>query len=125
MLDSKGLELFGQGGWDAETHGRARRQWRKLHGDGFAVLPPADRFAMAVDAETGEIAAHVLTDGHADDAAQVPALLGQAEGVIALYDRGRRLRRRAYVGGGRGCTAAPSTAERRRPAPGAGGAKLG
>jgi hypothetical protein len=69
LLDSTGLELFGQGEWDAEKHGRTRRQWRKLH--------------LAVDAETGEIGAHVLTDGHADDAAQVPALLGQAEGYIA------------------------------------------
>jgi len=69
VLDSTGLELFGQGEWDAEKHGRARRQWRKLH--------------LAVDAGIGEIAAHVLTDGHADDAAQVPALLGQTEGVIA------------------------------------------
>jgi len=68
VLDSTGLELFGQGEWDAEKHGRARRQWRKLH--------------LAVDADTGEIAAHVLTEGHTDDAAQVPALLGQAEGVI-------------------------------------------
>jgi len=40
-------------------------------------------FHLAVDADTGEIAAHLLTDGHADDAAQVPALLGQAEVVIA------------------------------------------
>ena len=68
VLDSTGLELFGQGECDAEKHGRARRQWRKLH--------------LAIDAGTGEIAAHVLTEGHADDAAQVPALLGQAEGVI-------------------------------------------
>ena len=51
-------------------HGRARRQWRKLH--------------LAVDAGTGEIAAHVLTEGHADVAAQMPALLGEAEGVIAF-----------------------------------------
>ena len=69
VLDSTGLELFGQGEWDAERHGRMRRQWRKLH--------------LAVDADTGEIAAHVLTEGHADDAAQVPGLLGQAERVIA------------------------------------------
>ncbi len=69
VLDSTGLELFGQGEWDAEKHGQQRRQWRKLH--------------LAVDAGTGEIAAHVLTKGHADDAAQVPALLGQVEGVIA------------------------------------------
>jgi hypothetical protein len=68
VLDSTGLQLFGQGEWDAEKHGRARRQWRKLH--------------LAVDAGTGEIAAHVLTDGHADDAAQLPGLLGQVEGVI-------------------------------------------
>ena len=40
VLDSTGLELFGQGEWDAEKHGRARRQWRKLH--------------LAVDADTGE-----------------------------------------------------------------------
>jgi len=69
VLDSTGLELFGQGEWDAEKHGRVCRQWRKLH--------------LAVDAGTGEIAAHVVTDGHADDAAQVPALLGQTAGVIA------------------------------------------
>ena len=69
VLDSTGLQLFGQGEWDAARHGRTRRQWRKLH--------------IAVDASSGEIAAHVLTDGHADDAAQAPALLGQAEGSIA------------------------------------------
>lgn len=69
VLDSTGLELSGQGEWDAGKHGRTRRQWRKLH--------------LAVAAETGEIPAHMLTEGHADDAAQVPALLGQAEGMIA------------------------------------------
>jgi len=68
VLDSTGLELFGQGEWDAKRHGRVRRQWRKLH--------------LAIDAGTGEIAAHVLTEGHADDAAQVLILLGQVEGVI-------------------------------------------
>jgi hypothetical protein len=69
MLDSTGLELFGQGEWDAAKHGRARRRWMKLH--------------LAVDADSGEIAAHMLTDGHADDAAQVPDLLRQPEGTIA------------------------------------------
>lgn len=68
VLDSTGLELFGQGEWDAAKHGRARRRWRKLH--------------IAMDVDTNEIAAHVLTDGHADDAAQVPDLLRQPEGVI-------------------------------------------
>lgn len=32
---------------------------------------------------TGEIAAHVLTKDHADDATQVPTLLGQVEDVVA------------------------------------------
>ena len=69
VLDSTGLELFGQGEWNAAKHGRTRRNWRKLH--------------LAVDAGTGEIAAHVLTDGSADDAAQVPLLLRDVEGHIA------------------------------------------
>jgi Transposase DDE domain len=69
VLDSAGLQLFGQGEWDAERHGRARRRWLKLH--------------LAVDATTGETAAHVLTEGTDDDAAQVPALLAHADGTIA------------------------------------------
>ena len=69
VIDSTGLELFGQGEWDAEKHGRARRSWRKLH--------------LAVDANTGEIVACVLTDNGADDAGELPALLGQVEGEIA------------------------------------------
>ena len=68
VLDSTGLQLFGQGEWDAEKHGCTRRQWRKLH--------------LAVDAGSGEIVAHVLTEGHADDAAQAPGLLGQVEGSV-------------------------------------------
>ncbi len=68
VLDSTGLEVFGQGEWNAEKHGRARRQWRKLH--------------LVADATTGEVTAHMLTEGHADDAAQVPALLRQVEGDV-------------------------------------------
>ena len=69
VLDSTGLELFGQGEWCAAKHGRARRRWMKLH--------------LGVDATTGEVVAHVLTNGHVDDAAQVPDLLRQPEGDIA------------------------------------------
>jgi len=69
VLDSTGLELFGRGEWCAAKHGRARRRWLKLH--------------IGVDATTGEIATHVLTDGHADDAVQVPDLLRQPESTIA------------------------------------------
>ena len=79
VLDSTGLELFGQGEWCAAKHGRLRRRWLKLH--------------LGMDASTGEIAAHVLTDGDADDAAQAPGLLRQCEGALAsvtadgAYDR--------------------------------------
>src|ERR671912_2550359 len=69
LLDSTGLKLFGKGEWDGEKHGRARRSWRKLH--------------LAVDAETGEIVARVLTGKEAGDAGQVPVLLEQVEGEIA------------------------------------------
>src|SRR3712207_8865879 len=65
VIDSTGLKLFGRGEWDAERHGRARRSWRKLH--------------VAVDADTGEIVASVLTDNAADDTGQVPALLEQTD----------------------------------------------
>ena len=79
VLDSTGLELFGQGEWRAAKHGRLRRRWLKLH--------------IGVDTSTGEIMAHVLTDSDGDDAAQVPDLLRQCEGTLAsltadgAYDR--------------------------------------
>ena len=69
VIDSTGLKLFGQGEWQEEKHGRARRSWRKLH--------------LALDADTGEIVASILTDNDADDAGQVPGLLDQVEGEIA------------------------------------------
>src|SRR4051794_5770358 len=46
VIDSTGLKLFGQGEWNEEKHGRARRSWRKLH--------------LTLDGETGEIVASVL-----------------------------------------------------------------
>jgi hypothetical protein len=54
-----------------KRHGRARRSWRKLH--------------LAIDAETGEIVANLLTDNGADDTSEVPRLLEQVEGEIASY----------------------------------------
>jgi hypothetical protein len=71
VIDSTGLKLFGQGEWDEEKHGRARRSWRKLH--------------LAVDADTGEIVAGMLTDNAAEDAGQVPALLGLAGPLVPLH----------------------------------------
>ena len=69
LIDSTGLKLFGQGEWNAEKHGRARRSWRKLH--------------LAIDADAGEIVASTLTDSGGDEAGQVPVLLEQIEGEIA------------------------------------------
>lgn len=79
VLDSTGLELFGQGEWCAAKHGRLRRRWLKLH--------------VGLDATTGEIAAHVLTEGDEDDAARAPGLLRQVGSTITsltadgAYDR--------------------------------------
>src|SRR5919107_873481 len=50
-------KVIGQGGWDAENHGRARRSWPKLH--------------LTANADTGEIVACVLTDNASDDAGEV------------------------------------------------------
>ena len=69
LIDSTGLKLFGKGEWNSDKHSRARRSWRKLH--------------LAVDAETGEIVASVLTGREAADPDQVPVLLEQVEGEIA------------------------------------------
>ena len=69
LLDSTGLELFGQGACDTAKHGRTKLRLMKLH--------------LAVEAGTGQIVVHVLTEGTADDVAQVPDLLHTVEGTIA------------------------------------------
>jgi hypothetical protein len=69
VIDSTGLKLFGQGEWNEAKHGRARRSWRKLH--------------LALDADTGEIVASILTGNDADDAGQVPVLLEQIDMELA------------------------------------------
>ena len=69
VLDSTGLQVFGQGEWDAGRHGRTPRRWRKLH--------------LAINARTGEIVAHGLTDTDGGDISAVPGLLATVEGPIA------------------------------------------
>ncbi|MEX2746209.1 IS5 family transposase [Rhizobium mongolense] len=55
-----------------EKHGaRSRRGWRKLH--------------LALDADSGEIVAHTLTDKDAGDVSQVAPLLDQIGGPIAQF----------------------------------------
>jgi hypothetical protein len=69
LIDSTGLEIYGAGQWLEEKHGaKSRRNWRKLH--------------LALDADSGGIIAHVMTDQDAGDASQVGPLLDQIETPI-------------------------------------------
>ncbi|MCF1462074.1 IS5 family transposase [Agrobacterium vitis] len=72
LVDSTGLEIYGAGQWLKEKHGaKSRRRWRKLH--------------LALDADSGEIIAHVMTDQDAGDATQVEALLDQIDDPIGQF----------------------------------------
>ena len=72
LVDSTGLKLCGSGEWLEEKHGtKRRRAWRVLH--------------LATDADTGEIAASVLTNRDADDGSQVGPLLDQVHGPVASF----------------------------------------
>jgi hypothetical protein len=69
VLDSTGLKVFGEGEWKVRQHGPSkRRTWRKLH--------------LAVDPDTQEIVAEVLTTNAGHDADQAEALLGAVPGRI-------------------------------------------
>ena len=72
LIDSTGLQLYGAGQWLEEKHGvKSRRSWRKLH--------------VALDADSGDIIAHVMTDQEAGDASQVEPLLDQIDMQIGQY----------------------------------------
>jgi hypothetical protein len=72
LVDSTGLKLFGAGEWLLLKHGtKTRRSWRKLH--------------IAVDANTGRIAAAALTTSDVDDASQVGPLLDPVDGSVASF----------------------------------------
>ena len=65
VVDRTGLKVYGEGEWKVRKYGWSkRRTWRKLH--------------LAVNAETQEIEAEVLTDNATDDASQVDELPDQA-----------------------------------------------
>lgn len=72
LVDSTGLRLCSPGGWLEEKHGsKRRRAWRMLH--------------LATDADTGGIAASVLTSRDADDGSQVGPLLERVGGAVASF----------------------------------------
>ena len=72
VVDSTGLKVYGEGEWKVRKHGWSkRRTWRKLH--------------LAVNAETQEIEAVVLTDNATDDAAMVDELLNQTKNKVKKF----------------------------------------
>jgi hypothetical protein len=72
LVDSTGLKIYGSGQWLEEKHGaKSRRGWRKLH--------------LAVDADSGEIIAHSLTDQKTGDASQLEPLLDQINDEIDQF----------------------------------------
>lgn len=72
LIDSTGLQVYGTGQWLEEKHGvKPRRAWRKLH--------------LALDADSFDIIAHVMTDQDAGDASQVEPLLDQIDMPIGQF----------------------------------------
>ena len=80
VIDSTGLKVYGEGEWKARQHGYSRRRtWLKLH--------------LAVDPETHEIQAAMVSEPGVTDAEMVPPLLGQVDNPVesaaadGAYDR--------------------------------------
>jgi hypothetical protein len=72
VVDSTGLKVFGEGEWKARKHGKSkRRTWRKLH--------------LAVNPDTQEIEAEVLTENSGHDADQVEGLLDQVAAEVDTF----------------------------------------
>jgi hypothetical protein len=72
LVDSTGLKLCGSGEWLLEKHGtKTRRDWHTLH--------------IALDADTGQIAAAALTASDTNDASHVGIVLDQVDGPVASF----------------------------------------
>jgi hypothetical protein len=70
-IDSTGLKVFGEGEWKMRQHGKGKRRvWRKLH--------------LAVDTETGEILAHILTGSDHHDGPELPGLLAKIKETVTV-----------------------------------------
>lgn len=85
LVDSTGLQIYGASHWLEEKHGaKSGRGWRKLH--------------LALDVDSGDIIAHVMTDQDAGDASQVgpsPGHSPDAAVVIPPRQCDRTARRRS------------------------------
>jgi hypothetical protein len=80
VIDSTGLKVHGEGEWKARRHGYSkRRTWIKLH--------------LAIDPESHEIRAAMVSEPGVTDAEAVPDLLDQDDGPVegveadGAYDR--------------------------------------
>lgn len=72
VVDSTGLKVCGEGEWKTRTHGKSkRRTWRKLH--------------LAVNPETQEIVATVLTENSVHDSKVVDELLEQPDDNVGKF----------------------------------------
>jgi len=71
VVDGTGLKIFGQGEWCGAKHGNKSRGWGNVH--------------IGLDANSGMIAAHVLTDQDTGDPGQVDDLLEEVDGVIGRF----------------------------------------
>lgn len=66
VIDSTGLKVYGEGEWKVRQHGYSRRRtWRKLH--------------LAIDPDSHEIQAALMTNTGVTDAEAVPDLLDQVD----------------------------------------------
>ncbi|MBX7167950.1 MAG: IS5 family transposase [Pirellulales bacterium] len=84
VVDSTGLKIYGEGEWKVRQHGVGkRRTWRKLH--------------LAIDPDTHEIVAEVLTENNVHDADQVEPLLQQIDRPVrTFYGDGAYDQRKVY-----------------------------
>ena len=80
VLDSTGLKVYGEGVWKVRQHGYSkRRTWLKLH--------------LAVDPQSHEIQAAIVSEPGVTDAEATPSLLEQVENPVevmtadGMYDR--------------------------------------
>jgi len=71
VLDSTGLKVYGEGEWKVRKHGWSkRRTWRKVH--------------LAMDANTGQICAALMTHQDEGDGEVLPDLLDQIPADVAI-----------------------------------------
>jgi hypothetical protein len=73
VLDSTGLKVYGEGQWKVRKHGYSRRRtWLKLH--------------LAIDPQTHEIQAAIVSEPGVTDAEAVPDLLEQVDNPVVAAE---------------------------------------